>query len=102
MVTFAVSRADLVIIPTQGSQLDAVEAEGPQAGTQHGEGEGRQSHPDRYPLHTHEHRYPAVHPASHRGRVLKGGVRVLDTQINERDAFRAIFSFGGTLSDLVV
>ena len=28
------------------------------------------------------------------------GVKVLDTQIHERDAFRAIFSFGGSLSDL--
>ena len=30
----------------------------------------------------------------------KGVVRVLDTQMHERDAFRAIFSFGGSLSDL--
>jgi chromosome partitioning protein len=28
------------------------------------------------------------------------GVKVLDTQMHERDAFRAIFSFGGSLSDL--
>ncbi len=28
------------------------------------------------------------------------GVRVLHTQMHERDAFRAIFSFGGSLSDL--
>ena len=28
------------------------------------------------------------------------GVRVLETQMHERDAFRAIFSFGGSLSDL--
>src|SRR5208283_264904 len=28
------------------------------------------------------------------------GVRVLETQMHERDAFRAIFAFGGSLSDL--
>ena len=28
------------------------------------------------------------------------GVRALDTQLHERDAFRAIFSFSGSLSDL--
>ena len=28
------------------------------------------------------------------------GVRALDTQLHQRDAFRAIFSFSGSLSDL--
>ena len=30
----------------------------------------------------------------------KAGIRVLETQIHERDAYRAIFSFGRTLSGL--
>lgn len=31
---------------------------------------------------------------------LLSGVRVLDTQMHERDVFRAIFLFGGSLADL--
>jgi chromosome partitioning protein len=30
----------------------------------------------------------------------KSGSHVLETQMHERDAFRAIFSFGGSLADL--
>ena len=30
----------------------------------------------------------------------KNGVRAFETQIHERDAYRALFSFGGTLSSL--
>jgi chromosome partitioning protein len=32
--------------------------------------------------------------------LAQSGVRVLGTQMHERDAFRAIFSFGGSLADL--
>ena len=32
--------------------------------------------------------------------MLQQGVPMFDTALNERDAFRAIFSFGGTLSGL--
>jgi chromosome partitioning protein len=31
---------------------------------------------------------------------VNSGVPVMNTQINERDAFRALFSFGGTLTGL--
>ena len=32
--------------------------------------------------------------------LAQAGVKVLDVQMHERDAFRAIFSFGGSLADL--
>ena len=32
--------------------------------------------------------------------LAQSGVRVLETQMHERDAFKAIFSFGGSLADL--
>ena len=32
--------------------------------------------------------------------MLKQGIPVFGTALHERDAYRAIFSFGGTLSDL--
>ena len=34
------------------------------------------------------------------GEFIQSGVRVLETQMHERDAFRAIFAFGGALADL--
>jgi chromosome partitioning protein len=68
-------------------------------GAQPGEGE-RQNHPDRGPVHPHQRRAQAAIAARHRRRTRPAGVKVLDVQMHERDAFRAIFSFGGSLADL--
>jgi chromosome partitioning protein len=40
------------------------------------------------------------HDAKFREAGTQAGVRTLDSQMHERDAFRAIFSFGGSLADL--
>jgi chromosome partitioning protein len=101
MVTFAVSRADLVIIPTQGSQLDAVEAAKALKLVRNME-KAR----DGKPIPTailFTRTSAAIRPRTLQAiqaEFVNNGVPVLDTQMNERDAFRAIFSFGGTLSDL--
>ena len=46
---------------------------------------------------------PAVRPRTLRSLeqdMLQQGIPMFDTALNERDAFRAIFSYGGTLSGL--
>lgn len=102
MVGLAISRADLVIIPTQGSALDAVEAAKAVKLVRNMEkasGAGR-TIPSAI-LFTRTS--AAIKPRTLKAieaEFQQAGVRVLDTQMNERDAFRAIFAFGGSLSDL--
>ncbi|MFL5283263.1 MAG: AAA family ATPase [Rhodopila sp.] len=100
MVAQAMSRADLVIIPTQGSELDAIEA------LKVIKFIGRQEkvYQKTIPygvLFTKTS--PAVRPRTLRSLeqdMLQQGIPLFGTALNERDAFRAIFSFGGTLSGL--
>jgi chromosome partitioning protein len=99
-VAYAISRADLVVIPTQGSQLDAAEAAKAIK-----------------LIRQQERAFGRVIPhavvftrtsAAIRPRTLQHiraefeahGVPAFETQFNEREAFRAIFSFGGTLDAL--
>lgn len=99
-VAYAISRADLVVIPVQGSQLDANEA-------------ARAVRLIRQQERAFGRRIPyavlftrtsaAIRPRTlgHIRRELEAaGVPILQTQMHEREAFRAIFSFGGTLQDL--
>ena len=100
MVGMAISRADLVIIPTQGSQLDAAEAVKAIRLVANVEKQGRTKIPAAV-LFTRTS--AAVRPRTLKAietEFVESGVRVLDTQMHERDAFRAIFAFGGSLSDL--
>jgi chromosome partitioning protein len=100
MVGLAISRADLVIIPTQGSQLDAAETAKTMRLVRIQEKSLRLKIPTAI-LFTRT-------SAALRPRTLlaieaefrKAGVRVLKTQIHERDAYKAIFSFGLPLSGL--
>ena len=100
LVAYAISRADLVIIPTQGSQLDANEAaKAIRLICQQEKAFSRQ-----IPFSVLFTRTsPAVRPRTLRHlreQFLAHGIPVLDTQMNEREAYRAIFSFGGTVQDL--
>jgi chromosome partitioning protein len=100
MVGYAMSRADLVIIPTQGSQLDAAEAVKAIRLVRAQERAFKRSIPFAV-LFTRTS--AAIRPrslASIESEFIGNDVRVLDTQIHERDAYRAIFAFGGTLSGL--
>jgi len=99
-VAYAISRADLVIIPAQGSQLDAAEA----AKAIRLIRQQEKAFSRRIPyavLFTRTS--PAIKPRTFqhiRNEFVEHGVPVFHTQVHERDAFRAIFSFGGTLEAL--
>jgi len=100
MVGYAISRADLVIIPTQGSLLDASEAVKAIRLIRNMEKTAGRAIPAAI-LFTRTS--AAIRPRSLQAieaEFASSGVRVLETQMHERDAFRAIFSFGGSLSDL--
>src|SRR5690242_13599934 len=100
MVAYAISRADLAIIPTQGSQLDAAEAaKAIRLIRQQEKAFGR-----RIPYAVLFTRTSAAirprtlqHIQEEFGRH---GVHCFQSQIHERKAFRAMFSFGGTLQSL--
>jgi chromosome partitioning protein len=99
-VAYAISRADLVIVPTQGSQLDAAEAaKAIRLIRQQERAFGR-----RIPYAVLLTRTSAaIRPRTlqHiRDEMARNEVPVLATQMHEREAFRAIFSFGGTLQGL--
>jgi chromosome partitioning protein len=96
------SRADLVIVPTKGSELDAIEA----IKVIKFIGRQERAYNKVIPfavLFTQTN--PAVRPRTLKSLekdLLSQGVPLFGTALHERDAFRAIFSFGGTLSGLSV
>ena len=100
MVAHAMTRSDLVIIPTKGSELDAIEA----VKVIQFIGRQERAYNRKIPftvLFTQTN--PAVRPRtlkSLEADMLKQGIPVLGTPLHERDAYRAIFSFGGTLTAL--
>ncbi len=100
MVGYAISRADLVIVPTQGSLLDATEAVKAIRLIRNMEKTAGKMIPTAI-LFTRTS--AAIRPRSLQAietEFAQSGVRVLETQMHERDAFRAIFAFGGSLSGL--
>ena len=100
MVTLAMSRTDFAVIPTKGSELDAIEAIKVIKFIRVQERVFRRTIPYAV-LFTQTN--PAVRPRtlkSLEADMLQQGVPMFDTALNERDAFRAIFSYGGTLSGL--
>lgn len=100
MVAYAVSRADLVIIPVQGSQLDAAEAAKAIRLIRRQEKAFTRTIPHAV-LFTRTSAAIRPRTLQHiRSELDRAGVRILNTQMHEREAFRAIFSFGGTLATL--
>src|ERR1700683_3974590 len=99
-VAYAISRADLVIVPTQGSQLDAAEAAKAVKLIRQQERAFGRTIP--YAL-LFTRTNAAIRPRTlqHiREEFKHHNVPSLTTQMHEREAFRAIFSFGGTLQSL--
>jgi chromosome partitioning protein len=100
IVVYAITQADFVIIPTQGSQLDANEA----------------SRAIRVVLQSQKLKKEAIPYAvlltrtspsirtrglSHiQNGMIDAGIPVLETELNDRDAFKAVFSFRQTLDGL--
>jgi chromosome partitioning protein len=100
MVAHAMTRSDLVIIPTKGSELDAIEAVKVIQFIARQERAYNKNIPFAV-VFTQTN--PAVRPRTLKSLetdMLKQGIPVLGTALHERDAYRAIFSFGGTLSAL--
>jgi chromosome partitioning protein len=99
-VAYAISRADLVIIPVQGSQLDASEAaKAIRLIRQQEKAFGRRI--QHAVLFTRTSAVIKPRLLQHiRTQLHEAGVPIFNAQMQEREAFRAIFSFGGTLETL--
>lgn len=105
IVVLAISQADLVIVPTQGSQLDAEEAKKAfQVIRQQEKMVQRQVPGYRLPysvLLTRTNSAIRTRTLTHIERGIVGaGIPVFKTEMNEREAFRAMFSFRQTLDGL--
>lgn len=100
IVLLAVSQADLVIIPTQGSQLDAEQASRSlRVVRQQEKMSGRSV--DYAVLLTRTNPVIRTRTMSHIQKGLEeAGIRVFATELHEREAFRAIFSFRKPLEAL--
>jgi chromosome partitioning protein len=99
-VAYAISRADLVIIPTQGSQLDAAEAGKAIKLIRQQEKAFHKTIPFAI-LFTRTN--PALRPrtlAHIQAEFHKHKIRCFHSHVHEREAYRALFSFGGTLETL--
>ncbi len=100
MVSYAIAMADFVVIPVQGSQLDAK-----QAARQMKLIKGQEKITGRTipfaVLFTRTN--PAILPKTQRHieeRFTELNVPILATRLFDREAYRALFSFGGSLSAL--
>ena len=100
MIPYAMSRADLVIIPTQASLLDAVEAVSAIREVKQQEEAFRIKIPAAILFTRTSSAIPTRTLTSIEAEFAENGVPVFNVRINEREAYRAIFSFGGCLSDL--
>lgn len=101
MVSYAISMSDFVIIPVQGSQLDAKQAARQIKLIKAQERIANRAIPFSV-LFTRTN--PAIQPKTQRHieeRFGELGVPVFRTKLFDREAFRAMFSFGGSLSSLI-
>jgi chromosome partitioning protein len=100
MVAYAISRSDLALVPVQGSHLDAEEGARSIALIRETE-KGFKTKVDHAVLLSRTS--TAIRERTMNDILAsfeKGGVDVLKTQMIDRAAFRAIFSFGCSLHDL--
>ena len=97
---YAISQADFVVIPTQGSQLDANEAS--RAIRVVLQSEKMTGKPKPYAvLLTRTNQSIRTRGLAHiQTGLIEAGIPVLHTELNERDAFKAVFSFRQTLEGL--
>jgi len=100
-VAYAISRADLVIIPVQGSQLDAAEAaKAVKLIRQQEKAFGRPISHTVLLTRTSTVLRPRL--LGHiKSELREANVPIMTAQMHEREAFRAIFSFGGTIDTLL-
>ena len=99
-VAYAVGAADLVVIPMGGSQLDAAQAARALQLVKLAERQGRRTIAHailltRTPPAVRSRTLNAIHD-----QLRSSGVGLFATELHERDAFRAMFSIGGSLDTL--
>ena len=100
IVLLAVSQADLVLIPMQGSHLDAAQAGRALQVIRQQEKMARRTVPFRVVL-TRTSPIIRTRTLAHiQNGMESGGVPVMRTQLNEREAFKAMFSFQTSLEGL--
>lgn len=100
MIPYAMSRSDLVIVPTRGSVLEAVEAVAAIREVKEQEKAFRVRIPSAI-LFTCTS--AAIRPRtllSIEAEFRQNSIPVFKVRIHDREAFRALFSYGGTLSSL--
>jgi len=99
-VVYAISQADFVVIPTQGSQLDADQASRAIRVVIQSEKLTGKRKPYAVLLTRTNSSIRTRGLAHIQKGLIEAGIPVLDTELNERDAFRAVFSFRQTLDQL--
>src|ERR1700680_4428394 len=100
IVVYAISQADFVIIPAQGSQLDANEASRAIRVVLQSEKMTGKAKPFAVLL-TRTNPHIRARGLTHIQKTLiDAGIPVLETELNERDAFKAVFAFRQTLDGL--
>ncbi len=100
IVLLAVSQADLVIVPTQGSQLDAEQASRALRVIKQQEKMSRRSVPFTVLLTRTSVAIRTRNMAHIQRGLFDAGVPVLKAELHEREAFRAVFSFRQPLERL--
>jgi chromosome partitioning protein len=100
IVVYAISQADLVIIPTQGSQLDANEAGRAIRVVMQSQKMTKSKTPYAVLLTRTSPSIRTRTQAHIQNGLISAGIPVFNTELNERDAFRAVFSFQQTLEGL--
>lgn len=100
IVVYAISQADLVIIPTQGSQLDANEASRAIRVVLQSQKMTKTETPYAVLLTRTNSSIRTRGLAHIQNGLIAAGIPVLQTELNERDAFRAVFAFQQTLDGL--
>jgi len=100
LVVYAISQADFVIIPTQGSQLDANEASRAIRVVMRSQKMTGKPRPYAVLLTRTSPMIRTRGLAHIQKNLIEAGVPVLETELNERDAYRAVFSFRQTLDQL--
>ena len=100
IVLLAVSQADFVVIPTQGSELDASEASRAIRVVKQHEKMAKTTLPYAVLL-TRTNAQIRTRNLSHIQKgLIDAGIPVLDSELNEREAFKSVFAFRETLDGL--
>ena len=100
VAAYAISRSDLVLIPCQGSHLDATEASKAVRLIRRNEHAFQREIPHAVLVNRCSAAYVTKGLRHILGEFERHAVPVLRTQLIEREAFKAIFSIGGSLYDL--